>query len=195
VTDYPELFILRHGETYWNREGRIQGQIHADLTPLGQDHARQQGKLVEELDLRSRNLPIYVSPQGRALQTAEIAMVSLGRYGDTDARLMEIGCGVFEGHSLSELEARTPGTLRARDADAFGWYFDIPGGETKDQMEDRVRAFLEEMKEPAILVTHGITSRFLRGIWLGLPRDEWWHFSVEQGCIFHLKDGVHRVIS
>lgn len=195
MTEYPELYILRHGQTYWNREGRIQGQIHSDLTSLGQDHARQQGKLVAELKLIHKNLPIFVSPQGRVLQTAELALAPLGRYGQIDDRLMEIGCGIFEGHSLKELEAESPGTLEARDADAFGWYFDIEGGETKDDMEIRVRSFLDDLAEPSLVVTHGITSRFLRGIWLGLERDDWWDFPVEQGCIYHLSDGVHRVIS
>lgn len=192
---YPEIYVLRHGETYWNREPRVQGRLHSDLTPLGRDQARRQGEILVELGLNARALPIFVSPQGRTRQTAEIALAPLGRYGQTDARLVEIGCGAFEGKSLAELEAHAPGTTAARAADALGWYTDVPGGEPEADVIARAQSFLDDLNGPAIIISHGITTRYLRALWLGLPREEVPKLPGDHGCIYHLCDGVHRVIT
>jgi len=195
VNKKHELYVLRHGETYWNREGRTQGHLHSDLTQRGRDQARRQGELLVELGLMGSDIPIFISPQGRTQQTAEIALAPLGRWGVLDARLMEIGCGTHEGKSIDELEAASPGVGEARNADFLAWLLEAPGGESSLSVESRARAFLEEMDGPAIIVSHGITTRYLRGAWLGMSFEEMKQLPGDQGCVYHLKDGVHRVIT
>lgn len=189
-----ELYVLRHGETYWNRQGRTQGHLHSDLTQKGRDQARRQGELLVELGLVGSDMPIFVSPQGRTQQTAEIALAPLGRWGKLDARLMEIGCGAHEGKTLEELEAETPGTREARNADFMAWLMEVPGRESDTAVDARVRSFLEDLTGPAIVISHGITTRFLRGAWLGLSFEELKQLPGDQGCVYHLSQGVHRVI-
>ena len=169
--------------------------MHSDLTIRGQDHAREQGNLLRELGDEVRDLPIYVSPQGRTRQTAELALASIGRHAVADQRLVELCCGDFETRSLKELEAEQPGTIEKRNTDPFAWYFNLPRGESVKEMETRARDFLDDLTGPAIVITHGVTSRFLRAVPLGLSPREAWKLPVDQGCIYHVKDGVHRVIS
>ncbi len=75
-----DLYILRHGETTWNREGRMQGHLNAPLTDLGQAQAAAQGAVLAQRDLRG--FAFYSSPLARAVHTAGLAR----RYSATSSR-------------------------------------------------------------------------------------------------------------
>ena len=65
----PQIFLLRHGQTQWNAEGRFQGQMNSDLTQLGQDHAATQGRLLSTVFKDFPDIDVYGSPLGRVQQT------------------------------------------------------------------------------------------------------------------------------
>jgi glucosyl-3-phosphoglycerate phosphatase len=184
---HPRLFILRHGQTEWNRLGRLQGRLDSGLTARGRDQAARQGAI-----LRALNLPpettFWTSPQGRARATAAVALAGLVAEPRQDARLCEVSVGECEGLTHPEIRARFPGLI---DPDKpFAWHFDCPGGEGMAALQTRVAAFLEMLAGPAVIVTHGITSRFLRARllgcdWRGLGSDD-----GGQGVVYEIRDNM-----
>ena len=89
MKSYPKVWFLRHGETEWNAEGRVQGQTESVLSERGKVHAQQQAELMAPI--LADNPPCIVSPLKRTRQTADIALG--GRDYQTDDRLKEIFAG------------------------------------------------------------------------------------------------------
>ena len=91
---YPELYILRHGETLWNQQGRFQGQKDSPLTDKGRRQALAQGEVLRSV----KSLPhiVFVSPLGRTLTTAILAAPFIKTH-VKDPRLLEINFGAWEG--------------------------------------------------------------------------------------------------
>ena len=128
------------------------------------------------------------SPQGRAVQTAGIALARIAPMIHTDARLAEIGVGDWAGLLRDELPLEdVPDPLMAQ-------YEAAPNGEGIVALEVRVRAFLADLAGPSVLVTHGITSRVLRSVIVGDVALQASSIHGGQGCVYHLKDGVQKVL-
>jgi len=186
MTRYPDLFVLRHGETEWNVSGRFQGRMNSPLTARGKAQAKTQKKLLSGV----KYLPpvAHVSPQERAAQTAEIAL-------DPDVqvliddRLQEIDFGAWEGVTREDIKSQITCTF-----ESGLWNFQSPGGEDFAALSKRVQGFLASLDAPAIVVTHGTTSIVLRGMWLGLGLKETLRLSRAQGCIFHLTNGAESIL-
>ena len=184
----PELYILRHGETFWNREGRMQGALDSDLTDLGQAQARAMGGLLASYDLTGHEL--YCSPLGRARATAKLAFDRIPIF---DLRLREIEVGLWAGLTRPEILARWPGMTE--EEDMLDFYARAPGGEGFGALWDRVCGFLSDLPGPAVIVTHGVTSRFLRTAALGLSPADLNQVPGGQGVVFRLLDGAHEVLT
>lgn len=183
---YPELYILRHGQTVWNAEGRMQGELNSPLTAKGQGDALRQGEILTRCDLAG--FDFFSSPQGRAVQTAGIALSHLATTIRTDDRLREIGVGEWSGLLRDDLPMPD-------GPDPFVSQYEIaPGGEGIAAVEVRVRAFLADLTAPAVLVTHGITSRVLRTIVVGKSVLQLSSIHGGQGCVYHLKDSVQKLL-
>ena len=179
----PDLYILRHGETVWNREGRMQGHLNAPLTATGEDQARRQGAVLATRDLGG--FAFYTSPLARAVQTAALALADLATEIRTDDRLREIDVGAWSGQLRRDFapDAATEGP----DGD-LSVYARAPG-EGLDSVAARARSFVEGLDGPAVIVCHGIVSRFLRCAALGLPDAAWTDLPGGQGNVFHLSAG------
>ncbi|MGJ8623773.1 MAG: histidine phosphatase family protein [Yoonia sp.] len=189
--DFPELYILRHGETYWNAESRMQGALNSPLTPKGIAQAQQQAAILARCDLAG--FTAISSPQGRAFQTAGLAVAPLVGRIVTDNRLREIGVGDWQGRLRSELTFAGP--PQDTPDGPIAMYEQAPGGEGFDGLEVRCRDFLADLRGPAVLVTHGITSRMLRMILLDAGRAALGELPGGQGNVFHLKDGVQSQLT
>lgn len=188
MPNYPDIYVLRHGQTEWNLAGRFQGCQDSPLTDLGVSQARQQGVVLAGLDLVTSPIPAFCSPQLRAVRTAKLA----GLKASPDDRLMEVSFGPCEGMQRHEVHALLP---EAIPTDGLAWHFAVPGGESFASMQGRCQAFLDDLKGPAIIVTHGITSRVLRGIWLGRDLDGMGELGVGQGCVYRLSEGRETVLA
>ena len=186
---YPEIFVLRHGQTEWNLAGRFQGRLDSPLTETGRGQALTQAEILAARAGGHADLSAYCSPQPRALRTAEIALAPLGLMPAQDPRLCEISFGVWEGLTFDQIAMDWPDHVSHADFDGFEWQFQSPGGEDFDQMRQRVTEFLDHLSGPSIIVTHGITSRILRGVWLGHQGNEIAGMPGGQGCVYHLRDG------
>ena len=183
---YPPLYLLRHGQTDWNRDRRIQGQMESQLTELGRRHATRQGEILAGLDL-PEGLAAYCSPQLRTRQTAGIALAPVSLAPSFDARLKEVHLGSWEGHLWDDLRARLPGELGRKSVFEACLLSD---GETEADLRARVGGFLSELRGPSVVVSHGIALTFLRGIVLGASLAEMDAMERAQGVVIELTGGV-----
>jgi broad specificity phosphatase PhoE len=187
-----EIYLVRHGETEWNRDGRLQGQQNSCLTALGREQAGKLGSLLARR-LDHAPLPVQVSPLGRALETAAIIREHLpGPEPIIDSRLQEMTLGTWEGLTRKEVNERCKGVVGS-DANA-GWWFQAPGGESYQHFQERVRSWLAEQSGIVIAVSHGITTRMIRGEYLGLSRHERLSLPVPHGVIWRLRGGAVETI-
>jgi broad specificity phosphatase PhoE len=187
----PDLLILRHGETEWNVTGRLQGSADSPLTDRGRAQAQAQGRLLAGFGIDGWAL--RSSPQGRSVETAQIALREFAPHMQTDARLSEITMGDWTGRSRSDIQAQAP-YLFEGDAD-LGWYDHAPGGEGLEALYQRTGAFLAQCTAPTVIVTHGITSRMLRCHALGLPRDAFADLTGGQGVVYHVSARRQTLLS
>ncbi len=182
----PELYVMRHGETEWNLEHRMQGGIDSALTTRGRDQARAMGRMLAQRGVDARSHHILSSPQGRATATATLAF---GVAPQTDPRLREIAMGDWTGRLRSEIDALWPGPP---DEHFLDFYARAPNGEGFDALWARCAALLADLDRPTVLVTHGMTSRVLRSIATGLGRDALARLPGGQGVVFRVVAGVHQ---
>jgi probable phosphoglycerate mutase len=182
------IYLVRHGQTEWNRERRIQGHGDSPLTELGLRQARAVAGLLQDLIRERAGWRIISSPLGRAKDTARIIAERLALPVELDERLMEMGWGEHDGRLRRELEREYPDTFGRTN-----WAFDVPCGESYDEVAARVGAWLAELPpEPdrrVIAVSHGITGRVLRGLYAGLGRDQAATQDVPQDAVFLLQHG------
>lgn len=190
-----ELFVLRHGETTWNREGRMQGHLNAPLTELGVEQAVTQRNIMAEQNLSG--FCVLSSPSGRAVETAAIALGPLVTEITTDTDLREVGVGEWTGRLRAELIDPTEWQVTA---DGVLELYDMaPGGEGLAGLEARCARFLARLEGPHVLVTHGITSRMIRALALGHGPNVTLAMLSEmpggQGVVYHVKDGRQKRLS
>lgn len=185
---YPDICVLRHGETEWNVAGRHQGRLDSPLTALGRAQAVDQGDILRRVLGDLSQFDIFSSPQGRARLSAKLAMGDLNEFVREDLRLREVHFGAWEGLTLDEIERKWPEL--AEEGNVFSWHFYSPGGESFEELSDRASAFLNDLTGPSIIFTHGITSRVLRGIYLGLDMDGMCDLEGGQGCVYRLSNGI-----
>jgi len=185
---YPEIFVLRHGETEWNAQGRMQGALNSPLTERGRAQARQQGDILSEFDLTG--FDVICSPQARAFETAAIALAGQVNRIRTDEGLREIGVGLWAGKLRSELSAGQD-LIEGPDG-ALALYEQAPEGEGFAALEQRCRAFLDQLNGPSVLITHGITSRMLRCVATGVGPSGLENIGGGQGIVFQVKNSSQK---
>ena len=188
------LYILRHGETTWNTERRMQGTKNSDLTELGRRQALAVGRALKaELDRTPGPTVFWRSPLGRVRETAEIIGRELGLGAADwreDARLKELSYGEWEGQSWQEIEAVRPNALNDWKADPHG--FCPPGGETHFDLRRRCAEFLTEVAASGVrtvVVGHGVSGAVVRGLHLGLSAEAMFVLPKPQDAFFRLLDG------
>ncbi|WP_138934181.1 histidine phosphatase family protein [Roseovarius arcticus] len=183
IPDWPDIWFLRHGQTEWNLAGRIQGRLDSPLTALGRAQAQQQARLIQIIAARVAfgGGGIYVSPLGRARQTAALALA--GYETVMDARLSEIDTGAWEGRLKAELP---------HGANDLEIYAAAPDGEGLEALIARVRTFGDTLAGPSIVVAHGLLGQVLRGLATGVAPAQMGNQDNAQGCIYHLSGGVEK---
>lgn len=152
-------YLVRHGESVSNLEGRVQGQEDVELSPLGHRQAEAVAAW-SRTTLASGTVGItevWASPLRRARDTAARIATALGLPLSIDDRLRELHAGVFQGHLWADLEQRFPEAVaRWRSGDVE---YAIPGGESRAQLAARGRDVLESLAARGvagmIVVAHG----------------------------------------
>lgn len=169
TTTDGRLWLIRHGETEWSRALRHTGHTDVPLT----EHGRAQAKALAPVLAEVKPSLVLVSPLQRAMLTAELAgLVTPGGAGGlvrVDHALMEWDYGDYEGLTTAEIRATTDPGWRI-------WAGDPPGGETLEQVGQRVDRVLGRVADAlpsgdVIIVGHGHVGRVVAARWLGLPPD------------------------
>jgi probable phosphoglycerate mutase len=187
------IYLVRHGETEWNREGRLQGQSNSALTRRGLKQAHGIGMLLRQLIGAGDGMPVIASPLERALRTAEAICGPLGRdlaSLQTDDLLKEISFGRWEGMTFAEIAAADPENWRRFEQDR--WRFAPPGGESYAMVAERARRWLHDSSaiREKIVVAHGEFGRVLRGLYRGMSSEEMFALDVPQDVVFRLSAGT-----
>jgi len=190
----PTVYYIRHGETSWNAEGRLQGAQDIALNGRGRQQATHAGRILAGLIARDGHdkaaLPFVSSPLGRARSTMELMRRVLELPVDDyslDNRLREIGYGVWEGSTLTEMQVADP-ELYARRLTAK-WTLAPEGGETYASVQLRMRNWYDSLLVDTVAVAHGGTVRALM-VALGLETPESAaDLFIEQGAVYVFRDG------
>jgi broad specificity phosphatase PhoE len=170
-----QLFIVRHGETEWSRSGQHTSVTDLPLTEKGEQQARG---LLGHLDPADFQL-VLSSPRRRALHTAELAGFTGEHAPEVDEDLVEWFYGEYEG--------RTSVQIRESDHDWTVWTHPTPGGETAEQVSERLDRVVAKVRdsgvERALCFAHGHSLRALTLRWLDLPLTLGGRFPLDTGTV------------
>ncbi|MCW2820426.1 MAG: Phosphoglycerate mutase [Marmoricola sp.] len=166
-----ELWVIRHGETEWSRDGLHTSHTELELTPEGEDVARRLAQRLEGVEFDR----VLSSPRARARRTAELA-------GFTDVEvdddLTEWDYGDYEGLTTARIRESVPGWTI--------WSHPVPGGESAEEVShrmDRVVARVRDHGGRVLVFSHGHASRVLAARWLDLPAQEGRLFKLDTATI------------
>ena len=190
----PVIYYIRHGETAWNAEGRLQGVQDIGLNDLGRGQAAHAGRILADLFARDErgasSLAFVASPLIRARATMELVRgvlnLPVGDYA-LDDRLREIGYGHWEGSTLAQMRVANPELFARRQIEK--WTVSPPEGETYAAVQVRMRDWYDSLKADTVAVAHGGTARALMvalGIETPLSAAD---LTIEQGAVYVFSDG------
>ena len=192
------LILVRHGESEWNRAGRIQGQVNSPLTDLGINQAKAIRDYLSGI-LLNQELEIYTSPLDRALQTAEIIAQGIeypSRKIIIEERLNDFNLGEISGtFGWDKVAEIFPEQAQLRLQDPMR--FHPSGGESGAEFEARLRSLLEDLMDDGtlkLMVSHGIVNKFIRGILKNLSGKEMVELGESQNTIYRLEQGEETEI-
>lgn len=197
---FMRLYIVRHGETDWNKARRIQGQVNIPLNEFGKHLADETGKGLSDIPFAI----CISSPLERAVETAQIILRGRDVPIVTDERIQEMSFGIWEGGCCSREGWDLP--------QEFYKFFDDPehyqapeGGEDFYSVRNRLSEFLselygkEELKDKNILIsTHGATLCGILNIVKGQPVSQYWGKGVHKNCAVtevEVTEGIPVVMS
>ncbi len=187
-----ELYVVRHGQTDWNKAHKIQGRANRSINLEGIEQIEKTAKKLTEIDFDS----VYVSPLERAVQTAKILR------GDEefvlDDRIIEIGFGKLEGEIYKGIKEKKPeefSDVEKRIVDFFKFpdqYEPVEGGETYQSMLGRIDEFIEDLEnkhkneEKILVVSHATVIHGILMKALDRPLKEIWDVDVPNGGVTKL---------
>ena len=167
----PELWLVRHGETEWSRDGRHTSTTDLPLTPAGEEAAVALAPRLAETEFDV----VLTSPRQRARRTAELAGFPAA---DVDEDLVEWGYGDYEGISTAEIRESVPGWSV--------WTHPSPGGESAAEVSARLDRVVERAQEAGgrtLVFAHGHSLRVLAARWLEQPAEEGRFFKLDTSTV------------
>lgn len=187
------IFVLRHGETRFNSERKLQGHCNSPLTEKGVMQAKNYGQGLRDY-LSVGDIEVHSSPLGRAVQTARLVCEVLGYPTQLiveDDRLKEFNLGDWEQRTIPSLVTENPDLLEQND-----WYLQAPNSETYESVKRRLQSWLVDTSsdKDIVVISHGLTGVVLRGLLLGLDYEDVWQQDLPQDAFFIIENNkVQRV--
>lgn len=178
-----EIYIIRHGETVWNKDKRIQGRADIELNDYGRELAVKTGQALRDVRIDY----IYASPLKRAYETALLIRGDRDIIIEKDDRIREVSFGIYEGRRMDELIA---------DGTSFKDFFDhpeeyVPGdeGESLNELIERGKNFLDDILkkhckdcERIMVVAHGAMNKAIMMSIKNQPLSEFWSGGLQKNC-------------
>jgi len=192
----PTIYLLRHGQTEWNVEGRYQGQLNSPLTPLGKEQAKKNAlKLQKHVNINE--VKFFSSPLGRARETAEIIAKENGLASSQiifEEDIQEVNYGIFEGQTKLYCKDVYAKEFAEREANKFTYV--LEGGESYENVFVRLKRWLASVEEEEVIVVvaHEMINRALRGIYCQLPNDEMLTLRQPNDVLIKLENGVEKIL-
>lgn len=193
----PRLLVIRHGETQWNRAGRLQGRLDTPLTANGVRQAMAVGEHLKNSGNWTAPIHFWVSPLGRAQQTASILAdiwnVPFDQF-ETAPALVERSYGQWEGMTQAEIRQVRSAEFEANQLDP--WHFAMADGESRSDLGLRLSAWSDALDCGSlhIVVCHSGCLRALRGIHTGASRETILAYREPQTASVLLEEGGETVI-
>ncbi|MCY4127776.1 MAG: histidine phosphatase family protein [Gammaproteobacteria bacterium] len=197
------IYLARHGETQWNVERRMQGWGDSALTTLGEQQARQHGQLLN----RENVSRIYASDLGRVRQTLALIREQCDVDMRFDADLRECNMGQWEGQRVEDIQQEWQVEYRQWRQD--NERFSPPAGESISDMKPRISKVLNAVTDNSdsrvAFVTHGITTRVLLDLLIGLTDQQKLQLRIPNGVVhmvescgnathvYHFRDGSDSI--
>jgi len=188
------VYFVRHGQTEYNVQRRLQGWNDSPLSPQGIEQARILAKALAPLEIRHA----LASPLGRAQQTAAIIREEAGIPMEATPALREVSFGAFEGHTLDELEIHFPGMWAARMADK--WNYRPPQGESNAEAVPRAREVVKRIESwgnggPLLIIAHFAINRIILSLLADIPPRETIEMNIPHTVIYRAQklDGAWRI--
>ncbi|MEL7038488.1 MAG: histidine phosphatase family protein [Cyanobacteria bacterium J06592_8] len=189
-----KLIIVRHGETEWNIQNRVTGQLDSPLTPKGIQQAHAIARRLRRLSFTT----LYSSDLGRAVQTANIIAEICDKKIIFESQLREWNMGIFQGLTVSEMYEKFP---QERQEYELGDEYVIPKGESLSQCRDRGSRALNQIAErhfdeTVVVVTHGCLLMGFFEVVLDLPSGNCWRFKLHNAnfCCFEYVNGYWSLV-
>lgn len=157
------IYMIRHGQTDWNAELRMQGQQDIPLNALGREQATGNGQALKAvLGDTVAAFDFVASPLSRTRETMERVRTAMGldplAY-RTDDRLVELNFGDWEGHTVDDLERLWPERIEARHRNKWDFIPPGPDAESYEILSWRVGSWLRSVTQPTVCVSHGGVMR------------------------------------
>lgn len=189
---FPLVYMVRHGQTDWNAEHRLQGQADIDLNEIGREQAKRNGRKLAELIADPSAFDFVASPLKRTRETMELMRAAMGlppHAYRTDKRLVEMHFGAWQGFTLEEIERRHPGATAERAKDK--WNFVPPGrwAESYEMLYQRAAPWFEGLSKPTVCVSHGGVFRVLFRLVGKKPKREAAALDIAQDRVLRFEDG------
>ena len=188
LADGLTLYFARHGQTEANIQKRFSGYKDTPITPLGLEQAAQVGRILKHELGGASGYQFISSPLARAVATMKIARQAMGLPAEgftTDNRLKEINLGVWDQLTDEEARALSPILFEQRGNDK--WHVRVPGGENYAEVAARITDWVRELKADTIAISHGATTRILRGLLAGLDWRDMSALDEPQGVVFRVE--------
>lgn len=176
------IYLVRHGQTAWNKEEIFRGRTDIPLDKTGLKQARLAGEYFKGMVIQG----IYSSPLSRAWQTAEQIALFQNLKAQPIEGIIDMSFGNWEGHALKEIERIDPETYRQWREEPH--LARLPGGETLDDVQFRAMASLKEVieKHPGetlVLVSHRVVNKVLICGILGIDSSHFWQIAQDTTAI------------
>ena len=197
VLRLPTIYLLRHGQTEWNVEGRYQGQMDSPLTLKGIEQAKENALKLEK-HLNMREVTFFSSPLGRAKSTAFLIVDALDMLKEQivfDERIQEFNYGLFEGKTKEYCRAELKSKFDEREANK--WSYVLEGGESYEMVTLRLKSWLKSVqsKKIIIVVAHEMINRALRGLYLNLETKKTLTLFQNNDVLIKLENGVETILN
>jgi probable phosphoglycerate mutase len=183
------IYYVRHGETDWNVQHRLQGRHDVPLNDKGRVQAVRCAEVLRDLlerdGLRAADCGYVSSPLIRARETMGIMRTALGLAPEgiaIEPRLAEISFGEWEGLTYPEILARDRDIVSTRENNK--WLFRPPGGETYEEVAQRVGAWHATLDRPTVVTAHGGTARAMIALLGVASHDGAVHHSIDHGVVY-----------
>jgi len=194
--NFPTIYLLRHGQTVWNVEGRYQGQLDSALTSKGEVQAKENAlKISKYIDIKE--VKFFSSPLGRAKSTAEIIANFNGLEKSKiifEQDIQEFSYGIFEGKTKEYCKEVYAKEFFEREADKY--HYLLEGGESYVKVYERLNRWLISVKdeEVIVVVAHEMINRALRGIYCSMTTDEMLMLRQGNDVLIKLENGTENIL-